>query len=112
MPLAIAGIMLAISGPAMIMAYVKLRKRNLAPILNANGWAINARASVNIAFGNTLTHLASLPYGSKINLNDPFMKKKKPLWPYLLVLLLLIVVVYFLLHNYGFMHLPTLIPQK
>jgi hypothetical protein len=112
MPLAVAGIMLAISGPAMIMAYVKLRKRNLAPILNANGWAINARASVNIAFGNTLTQLATLPYGSKINLNDPFIKKKKPFWPYMIALLLLVAIVYYLLHKYGFMHLPTLIPQK
>jgi hypothetical protein len=68
--------LLFISGPAMIMAYLKLRKRNLAPILDANGWAINARAIVNIYFGNTLTHLAELPTGAKLNLNDPFTKKK------------------------------------
>jgi hypothetical protein len=76
MPIAIAGLLLFISGPAMIMAYLKLRKRNLAPILDANGWAINARAIVNIYFGNTLTHLAELPTGAKLNLNDPFTKKK------------------------------------
>jgi hypothetical protein len=61
MPIAVAGILLVISGPSMIMAFFKLRKRNLAPILDANGWAINARVIINIQFGNTLTHLADLP---------------------------------------------------
>ena len=30
------GIMLVISGPAMVMAWMKLRRRNIAPLLNAN----------------------------------------------------------------------------
>ncbi|HRD40454.1 MAG TPA: hypothetical protein PLC65_17630, partial [Bacteroidia bacterium] len=71
MPIAVLGIILLISGPSMIIAFLKLRKRNLAPILDANGWAINAQATVNIQFGNVLTHLATLPAGAKINLNDP-----------------------------------------
>jgi hypothetical protein len=50
MPLAFAGVLLLISGPSMIIAWLKLRKRNLAPILDANGWAINAKATVNIGF--------------------------------------------------------------
>jgi hypothetical protein len=77
MPLAVLGIILVISGPSMILAYLKLRKRNLAPLLDANGWAINANALINIPFGNTLTSLAQLPLGAKINLNDPFKVKKK-----------------------------------
>ena len=81
MPIAFAGLMLLISGPAMIIAFLKLRKRNLAPILDANGWAINASAVVNIHFGNTLTQLAELPKGAKINLNDPFTKKRRPILP-------------------------------
>ena len=60
MPLAIAGLMLLISGPSMVITYFKLRKRNLAPILDANGWAVNTRAIVNIPFGKTLTALARL----------------------------------------------------
>ncbi|MCE1200386.1 MAG: hypothetical protein LWW85_15580, partial [Marinilabiliales bacterium] len=47
MPLAIIGIILAISLPSMVIAYLKLRKRDLAPVLDANGWAINARITVN-----------------------------------------------------------------
>lgn len=101
MPLAVSGLMLLISGPAMVMAYLKLRKRNLAPILDANGWAINADVNVNIQFGYLLTQLATLPYGSKINLNDPFTKKKRPFWPFALAGILLVALVFFLLWRAG-----------
>jgi hypothetical protein len=80
-PLAIIGLMLLISGPAMILAWFKLKKRNLGPILDANGWAINARARINIPFGTSLTKLAHLPAGSHRSLTDPFAEKK-PMWPY------------------------------
>ena len=105
MPFALIGIILAISGPSMIIAYLKLRKRNLAPILDANGWAINARAIVNIQFGNTLTHLAELPKGAKLNLNDPFTKKKKPLLPAVLIISFIAGVVLYLLWKYEFIHI-------
>ena len=49
------GIILLISGPSMIMAFLKLRRRNLAPVLNANGWAVNADAKISIKFGKVLT---------------------------------------------------------
>ncbi len=60
-PLAIISLLLVISGPSMVLAWMKLRKRNLAPLLNANGWAINADAVVNVLFGNTLTEQAQYP---------------------------------------------------
>ena len=100
MPFAISGLLLLISGPSMIIAYIKLRKRNLAPILDANGWAINARVIVNIQFGKTLTHLADLPEGAKINMNDPFTKKGHPLWQILLVLSAILGSCLFLLLKY------------
>ena len=84
-PLAIIGLMLLISGPAMILAWFKLKKRNLGPILDANGWAINARARINIPFGTSLTKLAYLPAGSHRSLTDPFAEKK-PVWPYYVVI--------------------------
>ncbi len=59
--LAIVAILLVISGPAMIMAWFKLRKRNLSPLLNANGWAVNADAIVSVMFGGTLTEQAQFP---------------------------------------------------
>ncbi|MGM9837657.1 MAG: hypothetical protein ACI30A_04115 [Paludibacteraceae bacterium] len=75
--LAIAGILLVISGPAMFLAWMKLRKRNLAPVLNANGWAINADVMVSVAFGNTLTTQAQFPM---LYMVDPTVKKGMPKW--------------------------------
>lgn len=103
MPLAIAGILLLISGPSMVIAYLKLRTRNLAPLLDANGWAINARAVVNIQFGKALTQLAELPPNSKVNLNDPFTKKKRPFLTIFIGMILLAVIIFYLLWKYGFM---------
>jgi hypothetical protein len=80
MPLALLGIILLISGPSMFLAWLKLRKRNLAPVLDANGWAINARATINIGFGASLTHLAKLPRNAKLNYIDPFKRKTSPWW--------------------------------
>lgn len=74
--LLVVAIMLCISGPSCFIAWSKLRKRNLGPVLNANGWAINSIVPVNILFGATLTSTAEYP---KLNLSDPF-KKKVPLW--------------------------------
>lgn len=54
-------ILLVISGPSMIMAWLKLRRRNLAPVLNANGWAINADAIISVPFGRTLTEQVKFP---------------------------------------------------
>ena len=85
-PLAIIGLLLLISGPAMILAWFKLKKRNLGPVLDANGWAINARARINIPFGTSLTKLAYLPAGAHRSLTDPFADKK-PVWPYYVVIM-------------------------
>jgi len=85
-PLALAGLMLLISGPAVVLAWFKLRSRNLGPILDANGWAINARARINIPFGTSLTQLAQLPANAERALIDPYADKPAR-WPYLAVLL-------------------------
>lgn len=73
---AIAVVMLVISGPSCFIAWSKLRKRNLGPILNANGWAINSKVIVNILFGNKLTSVAEYP---KLKLSDPY-RKDVPTW--------------------------------
>jgi hypothetical protein len=78
MPLALIGLMLLISGPAVILAWFKLRSRNLGPILDANGWAVNARARINIPFGTSLTQLAQLPEGAQRALTDPYAEKERP----------------------------------
>jgi len=75
--LVIVGIILLISGPSMILAWLKLRRRNIAPLLNANGWAINASSNISIQFGATLTDIVKFP---KLKLKDPYAKKGLPVW--------------------------------
>ncbi len=90
MPLAIVGILLAISIPSMFLAWLKLRKRNLGPILDANGWAVNAKAKINVPFGATLTQVAALPPGSQRDLVDPFAEKRRPWGLYISLALILL----------------------
>lgn len=78
MPLGFLALLLAVSGPAMAIAYLKLRQRNLAPILDANGWAMNSPARINIPFGTSLTQVAVLPPGAKRELADPYAEKQQP----------------------------------
>jgi hypothetical protein len=78
MPLGVLGIMLAISGPSMLLAFMKLRRRNLGPLLDANGWAINALTRINVPFGTALTDLAVLPPGAKRSSHDPYAEKGRP----------------------------------
>jgi hypothetical protein len=85
-PFALIGLMLLVSCPSMVMAWFKLKRRNLGPILDANGWAINARLLVNIPFGTSLTGLAQLPKGAHRSLADPYAEKKSK-WPYYLLVL-------------------------
>ena len=103
-PLVIAGVLLVISGPSMLLAWFKLRRRNLGPILDANGWAVNSQALISIAFGATLTQLARLPAGSDRALRDPYAAKK-PLWPWL-VLVLVIAVLGYCAVQYGWFATP------
>ncbi len=77
-PLVLVGIVLVISLPAVVLAWLKLRARNLGPILDANGWAVNARAKINIPFGASLTAAAKLPENAERSLIDPFAEKKTP----------------------------------
>jgi hypothetical protein len=75
MPIGVVAVILAISGPSMLIAFFKLRQRNLGPILDANGWAVNAKAKVNIPFGRSLTGTPKLPPGSHRDRVDPFAEK-------------------------------------
>ena len=75
LPLIFIGLMLVISLPAVLIAFLKLRQRTLGPILDANGWAINGRVKINIPFGTALTARAVLPAGSIRSLEDPYEDK-------------------------------------
>jgi hypothetical protein len=90
MPLGVLAIILIISGPSMIMAWLKLRKRNLGPILDANGWAVNAKVKINLPFGASLTRVAALPPGAHRDLIDPYAEKKRPWGWYLAIGIILL----------------------
>lgn len=110
MPLAIMGIILVISGPSMLLAYLKLRKRNLAPLLDGNGWAVNTRAIINIPFGASLTKLATLPPGAQRSLADPYAEKQRP-WKLYLILLTLLGAIALLLQHGVFDRLTQAFPK-
>jgi hypothetical protein len=80
LPLVILGIMLLVSAPSMAIAWLKLRKRNLGPILDANGWAVNAKARMNVPFGGALTGVAALPPGATFGAADKYAEKPSA-WP-------------------------------
>ena len=69
---AVGGVVLIISGPSMLIAWLKLRQRTLGPLLDATGWAINGRIRINFPLGSALTGLATLPPGARRSLEDPF----------------------------------------
>lgn len=71
-PMAILGIILAISGPSMLIAWLKLRQRSLGPILDASGWAINGRMNINLGLGRSLSQTAKVPANAKRNIADPY----------------------------------------
>ncbi len=84
----IVGLMLLISLPSVFIAWRKLRKRDLGPVLNANGWAINAASLVSVKFGKGLTQLAKFP---KLTAVDPAARRKaawRRFWLCLLALLI------------------------
>lgn len=63
-PVGLLGLVLAISGPSMLIAWLKLRQRSLAPILDASGWAINGRLRLNVPMGRVVSRTARLPRGA------------------------------------------------
>jgi hypothetical protein len=73
--LAVGGMVLAVSGPAVLIAWLKLRQRTLGPVLDGNGWAVNGRVAVNMPLGTVLTDRAVLPPGSSRSLQDPYADK-------------------------------------
>ena len=94
-PLAVIGVLLAISGPSMLIAWLKLRQRTLGPILDANGWAINGRIKVNVSLATRLTDAKALPPNSSRRIIDPYERKSR--WP-----IIVLCVVILAIAGYGF----------
>ncbi|HSI48638.1 MAG TPA: hypothetical protein VLA61_10235 [Ideonella sp.] len=78
-PVALIGIVLSISGPSMLIAWLKLRQRSLGPILDASGWAINGRMRLNVRLGASLSEEAKLPPGASRK-PDPYAERHGTAW--------------------------------
>ncbi|MFO0595443.1 MAG: hypothetical protein U0228_09070 [Myxococcaceae bacterium] len=89
MPLGVVGLLGLISGPSMLIAWLKLRQRNIGPLLDANGWAVNANAMLNVPFGASLTKTPKLPPGSKLDTQDPYAEARRPWKLYVAIALVL-----------------------
>ena len=96
--LAVVGLLLLVSGPSMLIAWLKLRRRNLGPILDANGWAVNAKALLNVPFGTSLTGVAQLPAGHVMSTKDRFGEKPSA-WPKLVLAVVTVAFFYSLLNH-------------
>ncbi len=101
--LAFAGLLLVVSGPSILIAWLKLRQRNLGPILDANGWAVNGRVKVPVPLGRALTQVAKLPPGSVPALDDRFAEPPV-YWPKLIGFVIAVAFFYSLFNHYGYIH--------
>ena len=97
-----AVLLLVISGPSMVMAYMKLRRRNLAPVLNANGWAINSDAMISVLFGRTLTEQVFFPVVKLPKVKKVGMATWKKWLLAISIIVVVLAVVCVVLHCLGF----------
>ncbi len=102
MPLGVVALLLCVSGPSMLIAALKLRRRNLGPLLDADGWALNTQARINVPFGRSLTRLASLPPGSHLSVGDPYAERRS-LWPRLALVAIVLAALAALLARSGWL---------
>ena len=102
-PLVVAGLFLLISGPSMIIAWLKLRQRTLVPLLEASGWAINSQLGITWALGNALTTVKKRHQHIPDITNRKSGKKSNVLSILMLILILCIAIIWF---RYG----ETLLP--
>lgn len=86
-PVGICGILVLISGPSVLIAWLKLRQRTLGPILEASGWAINGRVQITMPLGHALTDRARLPWNAIRHLKDPY-RRRSYAWLWITLLLL------------------------
>ena len=67
----VAAVILIVSLPSVILAWFKLRARDLGAILNAGGWAVNRPLTFSMGLACTFTYPAKMPLGSAVA-RDPY----------------------------------------
>ncbi len=76
-PLVFLAAFLIVSGPSVLMAWLKLRQRTLGPLLEASGWAINGRVKLSYAIAKRLSSTAAMPPNSVRSQLDPVVQMKR-----------------------------------
>ena len=92
--------LLSRNGRQFLRAWLKLRQRNLGPILDANGWAVNGQVKLNVPFGASLTKVAELPANAGTSLAVKYPEPPTAL-PKLVMTLVGIAFVLSLLNHFG-----------
>lgn len=77
LPLLLLAIFVIISGPSVILAWLKLRQRTLGPLLEASGWAINGRATLDYAVARRLSATAAMPSNARRSDFDNMMRARR-----------------------------------
>ena len=54
----VAAIVLAVSLPSVVLTWFKLRRRDLCPVLNACGWAVNRQMKFSMRLARTFTKVS------------------------------------------------------
>ncbi len=60
------GVIFAVALPISVMAFIKLRKRDLSAILEGAGWAINSRMRLTLRQGRFFTQHSRLPKNARV----------------------------------------------
>lgn len=101
--LVFVGILLAISLPSMAIAWLKLRQRNMGPILDANGWAVNGRVKMNVPFGAKLTMVGHVPLNAQSSFVVRYPEPPTAL-PKLITAAVAVAFILSLLNHYGMVY--------
>ncbi len=76
--LVLGAVLLAVAVPTMVIAAVKLRRRNLSMLLEACGWSVNAPMRLTTRIGQLFTVIPSPPEGARLRRGDmvePLLRK-------------------------------------
>ncbi len=69
----VAAVVLLVSLPSVVLAWFRLRTRDLGAILNACGWAVNRPLTFSMGLARTFTRRAALPAGAAVA-RDPYAR--------------------------------------
>ena len=76
--IAVVSVVLAIVLLLTFMSWLKLRKRDLSLLFEANGWAVNASQRLSRRLGGRFTVRPKLPKGTKLIFREPAIEGVEP----------------------------------